>query len=234
MTNSAEKILNAESAAEALVKELQRLKTAAESLEIAHDDSARSTKATQDVVAALRDVMPAVARVLEQLEALDLAAVADRLSGEIAVSNTELAQQLTGELQATLELFSQIATRLEGLPIGPKLEALEGRAELLLHKTEEATERSASASAGIRSALGRLDSLPSEIAAVRQIQSRVEQKSTENSQTTLAAIQSLTRQIGQLGDARSNDLRRLTWRLAGIVAVGLVLLGAFLYFMGPG
>lgn len=234
MTNSAEKILDAESAAEALVKDLQRLKAAAESLEIAHVDSARSTKATQDVVAVLREVMPAVARVLEQLEALDLVAVADRMSGEIAVSNTELAQRLTGELRATLELFSQIATRLEGLPFGPKLEVLESRADLLLRKTEEATGRSASASADIRAALGRLDSLPSDIAAVGKIQSRVEQKSTESSESALAAIQSLSRQIGQLGDARSNDLRRLTWRLTGIVAVGLVLLGAFLYFMGAG
>ena len=54
---------------------------------------------------------------------------------------------------------------------------------------------------------------------MRQFQPRVEQKSTENSQRTLDAIQSLSQQIDQLDDACTNDLR-LTWRLTGIVAVG--------------
>ena len=234
MTNAADKILDAESAAEALVKELQRLKTASESMEAAHADSERARRAAQDVVAALHDVMPAVARVLEQLEALDLAAVADRLVGEITLSNTELARRLSGELKATLELFGQIATRLEGLPVGPKMEQLDAKAELLLHTTAEAAEQSKCSSSDIRAALGRLDSLPSEIAVVREVQARIEQKSTQHSQGTLAAIQSLAQQIGGLNEAHSKDLRRLTWRLAGIVVVGLTLLGAFLHFTGPG
>ena len=45
MTNSAEHALNAEAAANALVAELARLKTAAESLETAHADSEQARQA---------------------------------------------------------------------------------------------------------------------------------------------------------------------------------------------
>ncbi len=116
MTNAAERVLDAEAAANALVAELERLKTAAESLETAHADSERATQAARDVVTTLNDVMPAISRVLTQLQALDLPALAERLAGEI---------------QAVTEPLNQVATRLETLPIEPAIRELDGKAASL-------------------------------------------------------------------------------------------------------
>ena len=144
MTNAAESLLKAETAANKLVAELERLKNAAESLEAAHADSEQARQATLDVVKALTDAMPAVARVNEQLQALDLPAVAERLTGEITASGTALTQRLAGEIRAVTEPLNQVATRLETLPIEPAIQELDGKAESL------------------QTSLAKLESLPAE------------------------------------------------------------------------
>lgn len=191
MTNAAERVLDAEAAANALVAELERLKTAAESLETAHADSERATQAARDVVTTLNDVMPAISRVLTQLQALDLPALAERLAGEITASGTALAQRLAGEIQAVTEPLNQVATRLETLPIEPAIRELDGKA------------------ASLQTSLARLEALPAEIAAVQVAQMRIEQTLAENSQAALAAIESLKHQIGERDEAQAQELRRL-------------------------
>ena len=166
MTNAAESVLNAEAAANALVAELDRLKTAAETLETAHADSEQATRAVQDVVKALNNVMPAVAAVNKQLQALDLPALAEQLTGEITASGTELTQRLAGEIRAVTEPLNQVATRLETLPIEPKIQELDGKAESLLQKSAEAAEQHERSSAQVKTSLAKLESLPAEIAAV--------------------------------------------------------------------
>ena len=156
MTNDAERVLDAEAAANALVAELARLKTAAESLETAHADSEQATQTARDVVTTLNDVMPAIARVLAQLQALDLPALIERLAGEITASGTELRERIAGEIQDVTEPLNQAATRLETLPIEPTIRELDGRTESL------------------QTSLASLEALPAEIAAIQEAQGRVE------------------------------------------------------------
>ncbi len=150
MANAAERVLDAETAANALVAELGRLKSAAESIETAHSDTERAARAAHDVVTTLNDVMPAVARVLEQLQALDL---------------PELTQRLTGEIRAVTEPVNQAAAILE--------------------------------------------TLPAEVAAIREAQTRTEKTLAANSQATLKAIESLEQQISKRDEAQAEDRRRL-------------------------
>ena len=234
MTNAAESVLNAEAAANALVAELDRLKTAAETLETAHADSEQATRAVQDVVKALNNVMPAVAAVNKQLQALDLPALAEQLTGEITASGTELTQRLAGEIRAVTEPLNQVATRLETLPIEPKIQELDGKAESLLQKSAEAAEQHERSSAQVKTSLAKLESLPAEIAAVQEAQTRTEQTLAANSQAALSAIESLEQQISKRDEAQSQELRRLTWKLAGVMVAGLAALAAFLWLTGIG
>ena len=186
MTNAAERVLDAESAANALVAELERLKSAAEAMETAHADSEQARRATQDVVTTLKDVMPAVARVNKQLQALDLPALVERLTGEITASGTELTQQLAGEIRAVTEPVNQAVGRLESLPaevaavqeaqarVEPTIEGLDSKAAALLQQAAAAAEQHARASAQVQTSLAGLESLPAEVAAVQETQARVE------------------------------------------------------------
>ena len=272
MTNAAERVLNAETAANELVKQLARLKTAAEALEQAHADSREATQATQDVVTALNDVMPAVARVLAQLQALDLPALTERLAGAITASGMELRERIAGEIQDVMEPLNQVATRLETLPIEPKIQELDSKAaslqtslarlealpaeiaavqvaqmrieptigELdskaasLLQQAAAAAEQHEHSSAQVQTSLAKLEPLPEQIAAVQEAQTRGEQTLAENKQAALAAIESLTQQTAKRDESQAQELRRLTWILAGVMIVGLVALAVFLWLTGTG
>ena len=132
-----------------------------------------------DVVTTLNDVMPAVARVNEQLQALDLPALTERLAVEITTSGTDLRERLAGEIQTVTEPLNQVATRLETLPIEPKIQELDGKA------------------AALQVSLARLEALPAEIAAVQVAQMRVEpvvqelDGRTASLQTSLAKLEAL-------------------------------------------
>ena len=106
--------------------------------------------------------------------------------------------------------------------------------ELLLQKVAEAAGQHERASAQLRASLARLESLPAEIAAVQEAQARTEQTLAANSQAALAAIGSLTQQIGKRDEAQAQALRRLTWKLAGVMIAGLAALAAFLRLTGTG
>ena len=221
MTNAAERVLDAESAANALVAELERLKSAAEALETAHADSEQATRAAQEVVTTLNDVMPAVARVNEQLQALDLPALAERLAGEISASGMELTQRLAGEIRAVTEPVNQAVARLESLPadvaavqdaqarVEPAIQELDGKAESLLQKAAEAAEQRERSGAQVQRSLAKLEPVPAGIAAVQDAQTRSEQKLAANNQAALAIIESLTQQIGQRDESQAQALRRL-------------------------
>ena len=170
--------------------------------------------------------------------------------------------QCNGSLRAVTEPLNQVATRLETLPIEPaiqeldckadslqtslaKLEALPadiaaiqeaqaGSERTLLQKAAEAAEQHDRASTQVQTSLAKLESLPAEVAAVQEAQAGIEQTLAANNQAALAATESLTQQIGKRDAAQAQELRRLTWKLAGVMIVGLVALAVFLWLTGIG
>ena len=231
MANAAERVLDAEAAANALVAELARLKTAAESLETAHSDTERAARAAHDVVTTLNDVMPAVARVLEQLQALDLPGLTQRLTGEIraATEPVNQAAAILEALAAEVAAIQDAQTRIE-----PALQELDGKAASLLQQAAAAAEHQERASTQVQTSLAKLESLPAEVAAIQDAQAGSERAMAENSQASMTAVESLTQQIAKRDEAQAKELRRLTWKLAGVMIVGLIVLAVVLRLTGIG